>query len=286
MRYTSAISDGDSKSASLLNSEHPYREGVEIKKHECVGHVQKRLTTAINNLKQTKKKDDEGNKIKWGGKGRLTKKNVQTMQIYYGGAIRYNPGDLNGMMKAIFRHCTSTDEEPHHEFCPPAGNDKKKNWCKYNNATAENKEPPAHNPLIPLDLAEHVKPVFARLADRKLLDRCLLGATQNQNESFNSTVWLRCPKERFSCPTSVNIAANLAVIIFNHDMKGILPLVNAIGPLCYEFLTAKDKHRLSQAQKRSGEGAKRKRKASRLRKMAEEEERIEEEGVTYEPGAF
>ena len=42
-------------------------------------------------------------------------------------------------------------------------------------------------------------------------------------------------------------------------MKGILPLVNSIGPLCYKYLTAKDKQRLCQAEKRSGEGAKRER---------------------------
>ena len=192
LRYTSVICDGDSKTATLLNSEQPYGEGIEIVKHEWVEHVQKRLTTAINNLKQTKKKDDNGNKIKWGGKGRLTKNSIQTMQIYYGGAIHYHVGDLNEMMKAvwaIFRHCTSTDEHPHHEYCPPGGTNPKKNWCKYKNALAAKVQPPPHSaPLIPPDLAEHMKPEFARLADRNLLDRCLLGATQNQNESFNSTV--------------------------------------------------------------------------------------------------
>ncbi len=44
LRYTSVICDGDSKMANLLNSSKPYGEGVDIVKHECVGHVQKRLT--------------------------------------------------------------------------------------------------------------------------------------------------------------------------------------------------------------------------------------------------
>ena len=290
LRYTNVICDGDSKTASLLNDEKPYGEDVEIIKHECVGHVQKRLTTAINNLKKTVKVDDDGKKIVWGGQGGITKKNIQTMQVYYGGAIRYNTGDLNAMMKAvwaIFRHCTSTDEAPHHEFCPPGGDDRKKNWCKYRNAKDAGEDPPPHSkPLIPLHLASYVKPVFGRLADRKLLDRCLLGATQNQNESFNSTIWLRCPKSRFSCPKSVNVAVSLAVITFNHGMKGLLPLVESSGSLCNEYLTARDRVRLKQSVKRSEEGAKRKRKASRMRRIAEEEEFIEEEGTTYEPGGF
>ncbi len=220
--------------------------------------------------------------IVWSGKGRLTKKNIQTLQLYYGGAIRFHAGNLNEMTKAIwaiFRHCSSTDENPHHEYCPPGGIDPQKNWCKYKNAVAVNKEPPPHSaPLIPPDLAVHVKPVFLRLADRKLLDRCPLGATQNQNESFNSTIWLRCPKEKFSCPTSVSIAVNLAVIIFNHGMKGLHPLMGSFGPLCIGYLTSRDKHRLNQSAKRNGDEAKKKRKTSRLQKVAEEQEKVEEEG--------
>ncbi len=38
--------------------------------------------------------------------------------------------------------------------------------------------------LIPVRLAKHVKPIFERLCSRKLLAKCVLGATQNQNESF------------------------------------------------------------------------------------------------------
>lgn len=37
LRYSTVISDGDSKTVSTLNREEVYGE-VQIKKHECVGH--------------------------------------------------------------------------------------------------------------------------------------------------------------------------------------------------------------------------------------------------------
>ena len=73
-----------------------------------------------------------------------------------------------------------------------------------------------YSPIIPLDLAEYIKPVFLRLSDSLMLERCLLGAIQNQNESFNNVIWSRCPKTEFTSPDSVQIAVNLAVITFNN----------------------------------------------------------------------
>lgn len=43
LRYTKVISDGDSKSVKCLNEQKLYGPDVEIKKYECVGHIQKRL---------------------------------------------------------------------------------------------------------------------------------------------------------------------------------------------------------------------------------------------------
>ena len=43
LRYTTMITDGDANTAKLLNDSKPYGEEVKIVKHECVGHVQKRL---------------------------------------------------------------------------------------------------------------------------------------------------------------------------------------------------------------------------------------------------
>lgn len=44
-RYTSIISDGDSKSHENFQSLQIYGEGIAIDKQECVNHVAKRLGT-------------------------------------------------------------------------------------------------------------------------------------------------------------------------------------------------------------------------------------------------
>ena len=138
-----------------------------------------------------------------GGRGGLTKKKYLILQQYYGNAIRANVGDLEGMLKAcwaVFYHPISTDENPRHDDCPKGA----KSWCKHQQTLALNAPPPPHldpddpTRLIPLRLAEYVKPIFKRLCCRKLLARCILGATQNQNESFNNLVWLRCSKVDFN----------------------------------------------------------------------------------------
>lgn len=51
-RYTSVISDGDSKTIQHLNEVQPYGEDVTIVKHECVGHVQKRLGKRLRDVKK------------------------------------------------------------------------------------------------------------------------------------------------------------------------------------------------------------------------------------------
>ena len=56
LRYTEVISDGDIKTVSNLNAVvKPYGKDVTISKHECVGHVQKRVTKHIKAVKKVSK---------------------------------------------------------------------------------------------------------------------------------------------------------------------------------------------------------------------------------------
>ena len=97
-------------------------------KEECVGHIQKRMGMRLRDLKSDYhgKKLKDGLKI--GGAGRLTDKLIDTLQTYYGMAIRQHGDDLQGMAKAIwvgFVHRVSTDDAPQHQFCPVG----KDSWC-------------------------------------------------------------------------------------------------------------------------------------------------------------
>ena len=85
----------------------------------------------------------------------------------------------------MFHHSISDDEQHDHQFCPTRSD----SWCKFNRALVENEETPKHTPKLPKDLVPFIKAEFTALSKRELLERCALGATQNQNESFKNIVW-------------------------------------------------------------------------------------------------
>ena len=121
LRYTTIISDGDSK--AFNNEVKPYGLDVGFIKQECVGHVQKRMYYALMTLKKSVVFDDNGQHVKFGGAGKLTDGNIEAMNVYYGSAIRNNVGDVDGMIcdiDAAFFHCLSTDQYSQHQFCPTA----------------------------------------------------------------------------------------------------------------------------------------------------------------------
>ena len=71
----------------------------------------------------------DGKKIP--GRGRLTDKVINTMQNYYGMAIRQNTNDLFAMRKSVIAtlvHNTNFDDaETRHRYCPKSVD----SWCKY-----------------------------------------------------------------------------------------------------------------------------------------------------------
>ena len=163
-------------------------DNVSVVKKECVGHVQKRVGTALRKLK----KDNKG----LGSKGRLTDAMIDKLQNYYGIAIRSNSKDIDGMKKAIyaaFCHCASSENDNYHTHCPE-GED---SWCGFMRDNANGKSEYKHGSGLPKDVIGMVKPIFTPLSEESLLEQCLDGKTQNQNESFNAMIWARVPKQVF-----------------------------------------------------------------------------------------
>ncbi|GFT11099.1 uncharacterized protein TNCV_1084521 [Trichonephila clavipes] len=104
LRYTSYYGDGDSKAFNNVKDIYGYDSVV---KYECIGHVQKRVGSRLRKLKKFTKG--------LGGKGKLTDKFIDTLQSYFGIAIRSNVGNLSNMQTAViaaFFHCCSTDKNP------------------------------------------------------------------------------------------------------------------------------------------------------------------------------
>ena len=289
LRYTEMIADGDSSTFPTISAALPFGEDHPVTKHECVGHVQKRMYKHLKSVKKQQHRNSAGKVIRMGGKGRLTEDLMKRLQRWYGKAIRSNPGDPVAMQRAVmatFYHSSSTDSNPHHHWCPVGST----SWCKHNRAKARNEPSPPHNTTIHVEIAPIVKKVFEDLSQPSLMERCVLGATQNQNESFNAVVWDRCPKTDFSSSVVVEIAANLAVITFNSGKEALKPVLERLhlhcGSLTESFLHGSDEVRIWQAEYRGKELVKKRRRQMRLDRVILEEEQVAAEGVQYEAGAF
>ena len=192
LRYTQMISDGDCKSFTTLNEHKPYGN-VKVVKHECVGHVQKRVMPKVK-LARTSFKSDKAN----------IKKKEKTLK------------------------------------------------------------------------------------DR--MKKCLLGASQNCNESFNSLVWLRAPKTEFCSLATMKGTVGQAVIVFNSGKQALVKLMDQLhisaGPLCSSYLGRADQDRVKRARLKMEVVMKKRRQTAALRETRVEQQHIEEEGTTYLAGGF
>ncbi|KOC60078.1 hypothetical protein WH47_09449, partial [Habropoda laboriosa] len=86
-------------------------------------------------------------------------------------------------------------------------------------------------------------------------ERCLGSNTQNNNESFNSSVWNTAPKRIFCGKTILEIAAHTAACIFNEGFDPILKIMElmgiTIGPDAVRFVETRNKERIRIAKRRA-----------------------------------
>ena len=110
---------------------------------------------------------------------------------------------------------------------------------------------------------DELDPIFTRLSKDDLLNRCLKGITQNQNEAANGILWSKCPKTKF-CGVRrvcVPIAACETITLFNTgaaskavtlDLCGVTPGVSLrvfeyrnnifVGLVCWTWPRVATKH--------------------------------------------
>ena len=72
LRYTSVIADGDAKTYKAICDAKLYGPGIEIEKHECLGHVQKRMINHLKPLKMSSPMDSDGRHVRIGRRNRIT----------------------------------------------------------------------------------------------------------------------------------------------------------------------------------------------------------------------
>lgn len=250
LRYINVLCDGDSRTYLALTQDKVYGYMV-IKKQECVNHVKKRMGTSLRNLLDEHKSKGRG--LSMGGKGRLTQGLIKKLTNYYGWAIKSHPNDVPGMERAImatYYHVTSTDQDPHHNLCP-SGTD---SWCPHNQALAKGEPLPPHKHKLPPHVRVALLPIYKRLSNKELLERCAQGKTQNAVESMNSLIWSLQSKSQFASLRSVESAVADAVCRFNGGCKSALQEITAQlgfnpGDCSLRRAAEKDAKRVKRAQK-------------------------------------
>ena len=135
-----------------------------------------------------------------------------------------------------------------------------------------------------------LKPTFMALSTSDLLGRCVLGATQNQNESLNSLVWARCPKRKHHGFKAVRCAVAAAVCHFHKGAgsrtKALKRLSIHAGNNTKKACDGKDQQRMAKSDLQASEKEKRRRQGMKLLRTRTDEALRSAEGVAYEAGVF
>ena len=284
LRYTEFLGDGDSASFLQVKASKPYGEEL-IVKNDCVGHVQKRVGSRLRKLCKLYqgKKLIDGKPLT--GKNRLTSTAIDTLQNYYGMAIRENTHSLTDMVNsvlAVLYHVASTDDKPNHSLCPVGEN----SWCGWQRDSTTYK----HRHGLPEAVVELLEPIFDDLSNPELLKKCLHGKTQNANECLNKEIWSRCPKEMWFSYKTVQQSAYAAVAKFNDGnisyAKTMMQLGINPGHFSLSICKKLDSNRITKSKRRSSVQYKQRRKTLRAIKKGFHDKKQTEEGTTYAKGDF
>ena len=216
---------------------------------------------------------------------------ITKMQNYYGCAIKDNYGDMKVMKQQIFAilfHLSSSDSTPRHMHCPPG----EKSWCVWKKAEIKKETPGPHkdHETVPNEIGKKMVPIFQRLTEDHLLQRCRRNRTQNPNESLHNLIWQYCPKIRYAGRNSVEGATCMAICQFSHGatFQELLCRFVGLDPgyLLVQGSLQKSNERLKKAEEKSSEEGKKRRKMIKFKKLTKIKTTISNEGPTYKAGDF
>ena len=188
LRYLEYLGDRDTEAFLKVAESKPYGDGVTINKLECVCHFRKHVGTRLRKLRSEYKGRKLSDSKFLTGTGRLTDVAINSLQNYFGMAIRQNSGQLYAMEKAIgavLFHCSDLDESDRHKFCPQTMN----SWCKWQNDKINNSKSYKAKINLPQAIKILIESIFRELSKDELLKKCLHGRTQNPNEAYQ-ILWI------------------------------------------------------------------------------------------------
>ena len=137
-------------------------------------------------------------------------------------------------------------------------------------------------------VATELKPLYDRMSSKDLLSQCVLQVTQNANESIQSVIWNRCPKNIFACKPLLDIAVAVAVGEFNFGsamLRQFIQCLNLdVGHQTQRRGIKRDALRIQRAEAASSKKAKTWRATRAAAQLAEEERLKEVYGDLYGAG--
>ena len=117
----------------------------------------------------------------------------------------------------MFHNCNIANEEERHQFCPRFCT----SWCMWwSDKLTLGQNKGIKKLFLSLTIKSLLMPVFRDLSNETLLEKCLYGYTENDNEAINSVIWKKCPKDVFVSKKVLEIAAALATSEFNDGSNG------------------------------------------------------------------
>ena len=269
--YTAYYGDGDSKSyASVKNIYAPLKT---MPKYECIGHYQKRVGCRLRKLRKDKN---------LGGRNGLTTTKIDTLQNYFGIALRNNVGDLEKMTEAIMASLYHVSE--YHEKCPKTPT----TWCLYQRDKLDGTNFYKVKKGLPTNIRKAIMPIYIDLCKPEILSKCLHGKTQNANESFNAMVWNRIPKAYHVGLNKLTLGVYDAIAHFNYGEKATLDVLKSLNVVPGVY-TTRTCDTINRERKRSAayhmtEVAKKRRKIIRHDTSKKQDNYIVTEGTSYESG--
>ena len=136
----------------------------------------------------------------------------------------------------------------------------------------------------------HIKSIFEEFTAENLLAKCLHGKTQNQNKSYNATVWDRIPKSTFVELKTFEIGVYDAVAHFNIGNVATTLIYDAmnINPGHYTLIGCAEGNtrRKTNALRKSSNIYKNRRGYIRGLKKAKTVKKKQKEGKLYDAGEF
>lgn len=230
-----------------------------------------------------------------GGKGKLTGKMIDKLTVYYGLAIRRNTESAEKMKNEIWAtyfHYSSTDKNPQHKKCPPGAD----SWCEWQRGYAalpKNEKAKITSfkhtyTALPADVLKAIKPIYEDLSKKELLERCVGGFTQNNNESYNQLIWKITPKHLPGGVVPVQIAAYASACLFNEGNISILKILETLGVPCgpnaHAYISQEDESRVTLAEQQAQAATREGRMARRQSQIDVLEAAMDAEGLLYGPG--